>query len=64
MTTFSSSVVMVAKYCETYSKRPNYMLERGKFHAMSVFPNEKEKEVRNQEREGAGTDLWDQLGAK
>lgn len=31
---------------------------------MSVFPNEKEKEVRNQEREGAGTDLWDQLGAK
>lgn len=47
-----------------YSKLPNYMLQRGKFHATSIFPNEKEKEVRKQEREGAGSDLWDQLGAK
>lgn len=39
----------VAKYCEVCSKLPNYMLRRGKFHAMSIFPNEKEKEARKWE---------------
>lgn len=66
MTMFCSSVITVAKYCEMYSKLPNYMLQRGKFHAMSVFPNEKAKGVRKQELlgGGAGADLWDLLGAK